>query len=99
MEDKNGQKIFEGDIVANTYYFDDDEEYDKQELLQRIGYIQWGHFNCSCCYGVYGYIVKDILSAPDIKYAKVEGNEEDYDYVHILVVGNIYDNPELLEVE
>lgn len=50
-----------------------------------LGSVKYGNFNCSCCNGVYGwYFDKDA----DIRDA--ESCE---------VLGNIFDNPELLEVE
>ena len=44
--DKNGNKIFENDIVG--LYSDYREEYD-------YGVVVYGDFNCSCCSGVYGW--------------------------------------------
>ena len=46
------------------------------------GVIKYGEYNCSCCNGVYGWYVDE----GDIR--GIEGYE---------VIGNIYDNPELLE--
>jgi uncharacterized phage protein (TIGR01671 family) len=46
--------------------------------------VCYGEFNCSCCDGVYGWYFKD----GDIRY------HEDYE-----VIGNIHDNPELMEVQ
>ena len=45
LEDRNGKKIFEGDIVAHERW--------------NGGYnyapVHYGEFNCSCCDGVYGW--------------------------------------------
>ena len=46
--------------------------------------VCYGEFNCSCCDGVYGWYFKD----GDIRFHK------DYE-----VIGNIHDNPELMEVQ
>ena len=48
------------------------------------GIVKYGEFNCSCCEGVYGWYV----DGGDIR--NIESHE---------VIGNIYENPELLEVE
>lgn len=48
------------------------------------GCVKYDEFNCTCCNGVYGWIF-------------VHGDIRDYtDY---FTVGNIFENPELMEVE
>lgn len=71
LTDKNGKKIFEGDIVSHQGY--------KREYYAKVAY---GEFNCDCCNGVYGWTFDD----GDIREVSI-----------YTVVGNIYDNPELLE--
>lgn len=75
LTDKNGKKIFEGDILATKLF---GEHIDK-------GVVRYGNYNCSCCDGVYGWYVDggDIRGAEDL----------------CEVIGNIHDNPELMEVE
>lgn len=68
LTDKNGKKIFEGDIVATQWC---------------RGVVCYGEFNCSCCDGIYGWY----FDGADIR---------EYDMYE--VIGNIHDNPELLEV-
>lgn len=75
LTDKNGNKIWENDIVG-VY-----SEYDKKWCFSKVIY---GHFNCSCYDGVYGWA----FDGGDIRYF------ETYE-----VKGNIFDNPELLKEE
>lgn len=50
LTDKNGRKIFEGDIVG--LYSNYRKEWD-------YGVVKYGDFNCSCCEGVYGWYFED----------------------------------------
>lgn len=47
LDDKNGKKIFEGDIVAREDYGYGCGRY--------YATVHYGAFNCSCCHGVYGW--------------------------------------------
>ena len=79
LTDKNGKKIFEGDIVK--YY----SSYSKK-LTGESAVVCYGNFNCTCCKGVYGWSF---------------GRHEEGDirnHMNYVVIGNIHDNPELLEV-
>ena len=58
LTDKNGKKIFEGDIIAYQFY--DEERID--------GVVKYGAFNCSCCDGVFGWYV----DGGDIRRQKAE---------------------------
>ena len=69
IKDKNGKKIFEGDIVK----LDEDE----------VCFIEWDKYDYS--YRIKNKEVDDILSG---------FRPKDFE-----VIGNIYENPELLEVE
>ena len=69
LTDKNGKKIFEGDIVATP---------------RSHAVVSYGEFNCSCCDGVFGWSF---------------GNADIRDYDRYEVIGNIHDNPELLEAD
>ena len=78
-KDKNGKKIFDGDIVKQSIHYinsNEDEEY--------ISIVKWKQDWCAFALNhINGMIGASYLTTND----KVE------------VIGNIYDNPELLEVE
>jgi uncharacterized phage protein (TIGR01671 family) len=67
LEDKNGVKIFEGDIV--------------QDELGKVFLVEYVRF---------GYVLKQI-GEPWCRFP--------YEYDEYEVIGNIYDNPDLLEVK
>ena len=73
LTDKNGTKIFEGDIVIADFDY-------KKEPMEVIYYKCGFKLKSRNCKEVYDYSIHD--ETPELE-----------------VIGNIYDNPELLEVE
>ena len=82
LTDKNGNKIFEGDVIKDTK--------DNDELLVVDGST------------AFGFDFRYINDAEEDAYTTAFdiGISDDNTYLTTaVVVGNIYDNPELLEVE
>ena len=101
LTDKNGVKIFEGDIVRyNTY-----DDFDCQSVVKFGEYNQdgsAGEYSASKCIGF--YVDVDNFTCPDwceygsncfSNYLKQQNILEVAQYCEI--IGNIHDNPELLE--
>lgn len=89
LTDKNGKKIFEGDIVR--YQFDNDDcPFPNKNTEKRIGRVFFLEFRAS-------------FSVTAGRNGSVSMNNDLFKYVQngnrVEVIGNIYDNPELLEVE
>lgn len=87
LTDKNGIKIFEGDIVKYNLW---DDKFDYCEVKFGYFYAAMDSYNGGPALGFY---LADINGkADDIGFF-----ENLYKFVE--VIGNIHDNPELLEVE
>lgn len=80
LTDKNGTKIFEGDIVEGHCHSAWRHELQRCEVAYgRDGFEARHHVNCG---GERSYYTYKVLFSKDV-----------------VVIGNIHDNPELLEVE
>jgi len=91
LKDKNGKEIYEGDILMSD---DNEEPFLAVEFSQvEIGKDSWGMSHTALCWNV-GY--RDLSERPPI----IEGKYGDEMYgqynTELSVVGNIYENPELL---
>lgn len=92
LTDKNGNKIFEGDIITADYYpFIDNGKQNYVGIIEYIDELSSFEYILQCVNSEKRGISNGINE-------ELEGNEdlicEDFE-----VIGNIYDDPELLEVE
>lgn len=78
LTDKNGKKIFEGDIVKREYTLWHSET--KKTRETQIGVVSYSNKDCSFCLDKVCYLGKP------------------WDGETLEIIGNIHDNPELLEV-
>lgn len=84
LKDKNGVKIFEGDILKHTSEYDNNGEiFEREEILIVKYEKEWCQFILEKAYDKDGNYYSFC--------------EVDLDYLE--VIGNIYENKELLEVE
>ena len=87
LTDKNGKKIFEGDIIQ----FGEDEEYDWEF---NIGVVKFGEGTFdSGIYRYTGFFYED--KKGNIDHNALYNWEEDWEKCK--VIGNVWDNPELLK--
>ncbi len=93
LKDKKGKDIYEGDIIM--YEIDDYlPPNNKTYCVVKIGEYQDDYLN-DWYYGVYEETVKDTITETDSDVGKIKPFAVGYDDME--VVGNIYENPELLE--
>lgn len=88
--DKNGKKIWENDILRYSYDYDGSPFLkDGEEIKYRVGAVFWSEWRGS--WAVCGRGNKKCTNNDVFKYNRNPNRAE--------VIGNIFDNPELLEVE
>lgn len=93
LKDKNGKEIYEGDIICHVNYID------KPKYIIRfgIGYIDASDFE-DYSIKINGFYLESIKKKKDeYGYGYPPSIMNIYDYSE--VIGNIYENPELLEVK
>lgn len=66
LMDKNGTKIFEGDILSEP-----------ERPKYTTGAIYYGRSNCSCCDGVYGFYSEECADLRNAAWLTVIGNIHD----------------------
>jgi uncharacterized phage protein (TIGR01671 family) len=81
LKDKNGKEIYEGDVVRYKY------DCDSPWAANAVGTISWQStgFHLSCFKGEYGLVQGWLVSIPHADGKLLE------------VIGNVYENPELVK--
>ena len=96
LKDRNGKRIFEGDIVKYTFDSPEDPFATDYGLVPRVGRVFWSEWRASFAV----MVGRNGSSAMNNDVARYVRGRSIYEYVRgsntVEVIGNIYDNPELL---
>ena len=92
LKDKNGVEIYEGDIVHTTYL--EEKEYNGEKWLDKSEYIEQVKWVDKL--GAF-FLLLYIEDIPMYRTMEVGGKYNKVELVSYEVIGNIYDNQELLE--
>ncbi|NHI48010.1 hypothetical protein FDE94_09035 [Clostridium botulinum] len=87
LKDKNDKEIYEGDIVKYTFDLPESQYVTKNGLKIRIAEVFWCNWRSS--FAVYANGNSKLANSDLFRYVR-NGNR-------VEVIGNIYDNPELLK--
>jgi len=82
LKDKNGKEIYEGDILQFVTF-----NYDGSDNGLEIGYVDWEE-------AATAYVIREKIGDEEARWLYVVLANDD----EVEVIGNIWDNPELLEV-
>ena len=97
LTDKNGKRIFEGDIVRYTFDSPDDPTATENGLKVRTGRIFWSDWRASFAVTA----GRNLSAALNNDVAVYVRGRQVYEYVRgantVEVIGNVHDNPELLK--
>ena len=94
--DKEGMEIYEGDLVKWREPIDKDESVMSNEYI--FGLVLWDREECrfivsQITKGTWTYKVGDSIFEHDTEFYSYTG--EEFDWNELIVVGNIYENPDL----
>jgi uncharacterized phage protein (TIGR01671 family) len=87
LKDKNGKEIYEGDIIIGDIR-NDTESFE-------IGEVRW--VRQFACWWIQSIVNPDIYTTFETQWGQIDQVEEHWSETQFTVIGNIYENPELLD--
>ncbi|MFD2442911.1 YopX family protein [Bacillus sp. CGMCC 1.16607] len=85
-KDKNGKEIYEGDIVKSRMYYSD-KDWEDFEVIGTVTYFE----------GYAQFLIKVENNHPQLGFDLFQFDDTDeYEVADLEVIGNIYENPELI---